>query len=72
MGIVPTFDKCKDRLACRWLVGECTAIKQFAFQGGEEALAEGVIEPISDRAHRWADAGRTPERCIVCPGLHGG
>lgn len=56
MGIVPTFDECKDRLACHWLIVEGTAIEQLAFQGGEEALTESIIETISDRAHRWADA----------------
>jgi hypothetical protein len=57
MGIVPTFDEFKHGLACFWLVVEGTAIEQFAFQGSEEALAEGIIETIADRAHRRADSG---------------
>lgn len=55
MGIVPTFDEFKRSLACLCLVVKDTAIEQFAFQGGEEALTEGIIETIADRAHRRAD-----------------
>ena len=57
MGIVPTFDELKHCLACLWLVVEGTAIEQFAFQSGEEALAEGIIETISDRAHGRTNSG---------------
>ena len=57
MRIVPTFDECEHSLACLWLVVEGRAIEQFAFQGGEETLAEGIIETISDKAHGRVDAG---------------
>ena len=57
MGIVPTFNECEHRLTCLWLIVEGTAIEQFAFQGSEEALAEGIIETIPDRAHRRTDPG---------------
>jgi hypothetical protein len=57
MRIVPTFDEFKHCLACFGLCVEDSAIKQFALQGSEEALAEGVVETISDRAHRRTDAG---------------
>lgn len=37
--------------------GEVTAVEQFAFQGGEEALGDRVIETVPDRPRRGADAG---------------
>ena len=46
IGIVPTFDEFEHRLACLGLVVEGGAIEQLAFQGGEEALTEGIIETI--------------------------
>ena len=35
---------------------ETGAIKQFAFAGGEEAFAHGMIKAIAGPAHREADA----------------
>ena len=35
---------------------EATAIKELAFEGGEEALAHGVVIGVSNRAHRGAHA----------------
>ena len=57
MRIVPTFDEFKHGLACLCLVVEGAAIEQFAFQSGEEALAEGIVETIPDRAHRRTNPG---------------
>jgi hypothetical protein len=57
MGIVPTFDEFKHCLAGLWWIVEGAAIEQFAFQSGKEALAEGIVETIADRAHRWTDTG---------------
>jgi hypothetical protein len=44
---------------------EAVLVEELAFQGGEEALGHGVIETVTDRAHRRGDAGLTtapPER----------
>src|SRR5689334_11551802 len=49
--VVPTFDEVKDR-HLRLVMGlERTAVQQFAFQGGEEALGHGVVEAVAHRAH---------------------
>ena len=57
MGIVPAFDEFEDRHARLDLSFEAAAVEQFAFEGGKETLAHGVIEAIADRAHRGSHAG---------------
>jgi len=57
MRIVPAFDELKNSRACLVWSVENVAVKQFTFQGGKEALAEGIVIAIADRAHRWADPG---------------
>jgi hypothetical protein len=55
MRIVPAFDELKNgRTRFGW-GGQAGAIEQFTFEGCEEALAEGIVETITDRAHRGAD-----------------
>jgi hypothetical protein len=36
---------------------EPVPVQQFAFQGGEEALAQGVVIGVSDGSHRGANPG---------------
>ena len=64
MRIVPAFDELKYN-GTRFSQGaETGAIKQFTFEGGEEAFAQGIVpstslrvnSPFADRAHRGADA----------------
>jgi hypothetical protein len=47
MRVQPSFDEFEDRYARFDLSFEMTAIEQFAFERGEEALAHGVVEAIS-------------------------
>ena len=44
--VVPALDELQDRLADRLRVGEASAIKQLAFQGGEEGLGHGVVVAV--------------------------
>ena len=39
------------------LCGKTPAINQFAFQTGEEALAQGVVVTVADRTHGRSDTG---------------
>ena len=57
MRIVPAFNELKDRQACFCLGVEGLTVEQFALESGKEALAQGVIVAIADRAHRRTDAG---------------
>jgi len=57
MRVVPTFDEIEHRHAGLDLGLEALAVEQLAFEGGEEALAHGVIEAITHRAHRLSHAG---------------
>ena len=56
VGIVPTLDELKDRHARLDLGFEVTAVEQFAFEGGEEALAHGIVEAVAHRTHRRSHA----------------
>src|ERR1700678_3342784 len=49
---VPPFDKFEDCQARLDLSFEVTAVEQFAFESGKEALAHGVVEAITHRTHR--------------------
>ena len=55
--VVDAFDERKDghpRLAMR---SETAPIDQFAFEGGEETLADRIVVGVADRACRWTNAG---------------
>src|ERR1700761_4070271 len=52
MRVVPPFDEFEDRHARLDLSFEVAPVKQFAFEGGEEALAHGVVEAIAYGTHR--------------------
>ena len=41
------------------MVAEDGEVKQFAFEAGEEALGQGVVEAVSHGVHRALDAGFT-------------
>src|SRR4051794_12922260 len=67
-GIVEAFDEAEAGHACLDLRGKAGSLEQFAFEGGEEALAQGVVprsgvagprtgSGIPDRAHRGPHAG---------------
>src|ERR1044071_6267013 len=56
-GIVEAFDEAEAGHARLDLGGEAAPLEQFAFEGGKEALAQGVIVSIPDRAHRGPYAG---------------
>ena len=47
MRVVPSFDEFKDGHARLDLRFEVAPVKQFAFEGGEEALAHGVVETVT-------------------------
>ena len=55
-GVVPAFDELEAGDAGLGLGLELAAVEQLAFEGGEEALAHGVVVTIADRAHRRPDA----------------
>ena len=55
--VVPTFEPAEDGDLGLGLGAETTAVQHLAFQGGEEALGHGVVVGITDRSHRWHDAG---------------
>src|ERR1700730_11243646 len=57
MRVVPTLDEVEHHHAGLDLGFETLAVEQLAFEGGEEALAHGVIEAITHRAHRRPHAG---------------
>ena len=57
MRIVEAFDEVEDRHARLDLGLEVAAVEQLAFQRGEEALAHGVVETVSHRAHRRPHSG---------------
>src|ERR1700722_18223523 len=50
--VIPALDEFKDRQAGFDLGFEVTAVEQFAFESGKEALAHGVVEAIAHRTHR--------------------
>src|SRR5947199_74895 len=56
-GIVEAFDEAEAGHACLDLRGKAAALEQFAFEGGKEALAQGVIVSVPYRAHREPHAG---------------
>src|SRR5271167_2095714 len=57
MGVVPALDEIEDRHAGLDLGLELAAVKQLALEGGEEALAHGVVETVTHRAHRGSHTG---------------
>ena len=52
MRVIPALNEFKDCHAGFDLSFEVMAIEQFAFEGGKEAFAHGVVETIADRTHR--------------------
>jgi hypothetical protein len=50
MRVVPGFDKLEDGHFGFGLGLEPASVEEFALQGGEETLAQGVVEAVSDRA----------------------
>src|SRR4051794_11646903 len=60
-GIVEAFDEAEAGPACLELRGKAAPLEQFAFEGGKEALAQGVIVSIPDRA----DYGRLGLRDVI-------
>jgi hypothetical protein len=57
MWVVPAFDELEHRDARFGLGLERHAVGQLAFQGREEALAQGVVIRVTDRAHRRPNSG---------------
>ena len=55
-GVVEALDVLEQGESGLGLRGKTPAIDQFAFQAGEEALAQGVVVAIADRSHRRSDA----------------
>jgi hypothetical protein len=54
MGIGPTLDEPIYRPANLFLRAEPMTAQELTFQGGEEALAKGIIVSVPDRTHRRA------------------
>ena len=57
MGVVPALDEIEDCHARLDLGLGTTPVKQLAFEGGEEALAHGVVETVAHRTHGRPHAG---------------
>src|ERR1700693_5391816 len=57
--IVEALDERERRMARLDLCLELAAIEKLAFEGGEEALAHGIVVCVADRTHRGAYAGVT-------------
>src|SRR6476620_3984271 len=57
--IVEAFDERERRVARLVLCLEPAASEKLAFEGGEEALAHGIVVCVADRTHRGAHAGVT-------------
>tara|TARA_R110002110_G_scaffold9321_4_gene45976 strand:- start:6707 stop:7249 length:543 start_codon:yes stop_codon:yes gene_type:complete len=55
-GVVPAFDELEAGNAGFGLCLELTPVEKLAFEGGEEALAHGVVVAVADRSHGWPDA----------------
>jgi hypothetical protein len=54
--VVPALDELEDRHARLDLSAEAAAVEQLAFEGGEKALAHGIVEAVADRTHRRSHA----------------
>src|SRR4051794_25812573 len=54
--IVEAFDERERGIARLDLCLEPAAIEKLAFEGGEEALAHGIVVSVTDRTHRGAYA----------------
>src|SRR3954469_2473708 len=50
--VVEAFDEVENRIASVVVIAKARSIDQFTLEGGEEALAHGVIVAIADGAHR--------------------
>jgi hypothetical protein len=50
MGVVPGFDKLEDGHSGLGLSLETAFIEELTLQGGKEALAQGIVETVSDRS----------------------
>ena len=57
MRVVPPLDELEDGEASLDLSREASAVEEFALEGGEEALAEGVVIGVAHGSHRRPDAG---------------
>ena len=56
--IVPAFDELEDGLSCLGWISEALPVDQLTFQGGEEALAHGVVISVAGRPHGGTHAHR--------------
>ena len=63
--IVEAFDERERRITRLDLCLEPAAIEKLAFEGGEEALAHGIVVCVADRAHRGAHARVTAQALTV-------
>jgi len=55
--VVPALDEGEDGEAGLAMGRESSSIEELAFEGCEEALAEGVVVAVAHRSHRGSDAG---------------
>jgi hypothetical protein len=53
--IVPALDEVEEGPAGLGRGPKALSVEQFAFQGREEALAQGIVVGVTDRAHRRPD-----------------
>ncbi len=56
MRVVPALDEVKDSHAGLDLGPETTSVEKLALQGCKETLTHRVVEAITDRTGRWANA----------------
>jgi hypothetical protein len=70
--VVERLDEIEDRQAGLIAVLEHAAVDELALEGGEEALRQGVVIPVADRAHRPFDPGSLARLGEVVAGALGG
>jgi len=54
--VVPALDEFEDGHPSLGQSAETAAVDEFAFERGEEALTQGIVEAVSNRAHGGAHA----------------
>jgi len=68
--VVPALEKLEERRPVVSVGAEALSVEQLALEGGEEALAQGVVVGVAYTSHRGPDAGlATP--CLVASVIFG-
>ena len=70
VGVVPALDEPEECIPRFSEISEGPLVKELALESGEEAFTQGIVEAVTDGAHRGSDAGvGTPlpegDRCVL-------